>query len=819
MSRIDFKKWTPHLLVIGIMLAVAFIFSYPALQGKVLSQHDSISWKGMSQEARTFYEATGETPLWSNSQFGGMPTYLYYAPGKATPFTVVYQTLTEALPQPANFFFLAMLSFYVLAHVMRVNRWLGLLGALAFAFATYNPVIIAAGHNTKMFAIGFMPAALAGLILLYRQKWLSGAALFGLSMGLITMTGHYQIVYYLGLLLVFVAIGYGVKAFKNGMLPAYLKSSLLAALMGVVGVSTAAVGLLPTREYNEYTMRGGKSQLTLNKEGGKLRTSGGLDKEYAFRWSQGWGELLTVLVPDLYGGGSSVPAEAMPQTEEMTGGQYPQLPGYWGPQPFVSGPVYFGAIICFLFVLGMIVVRHPMKWALAGAALLGFLLSLGKNFEGFNYFLFDYLPLLKNFRTPSMATVIPQLVFPLMGIWGLHQLLLEPDKAKRWKDVKLATIITGGLALAIALLAPAMLGFTNPETDAQMPPQLISALKEDRASLARSSGLTSLFYILVTAGLLWAMVHDKLKASVTLIILCALTYLDLQTADRRYLNEDNFQDPSDYEMAFQPNAADKQIMADPDPYFRVFDYTRNTYNDAVQAYFFKSVGGYSPAKMESYQDLIDVHLNPQKGMNAEVLNMLNTKYFIVPGQGGAGMVLPNGTALGNAWFVENVKFVNTADEEMLAMNAPIFGDTAQSTGGWNAGNTAIIQKSFEPQVGGSTFVRDATARIKLTKYGLNDIHFESSNTHDGLAVFADIYYDKGWKAFIDGKEAPIVKANYILRALRIPAGTHKIDFRFEPKTYYTGKTITGIAGTILVILAALAVFYAIWDEKRKGNQA
>ncbi len=815
MSRIDFKKWTPHLLVIGIMLAVALLFAYPALQGQVLNQHDSISWKGMSQEARTYFDSTGKTPLWSNSQFGGMPTYTYYLPGSTTPFSIIYETLTSVLPEPANFFFLAMLSFYVLAHVMRVNRWLGLLGSLAFAFATYNPVIIAAGHNTKMFAIAFMPAVLAGLILLYRQKWLSGAALFGLAMAFVTATGHYQVVYYLGLLLLFVAVGYLVKAVKNGTLVSFLKSSALALLLGGIGVSTASVGLLPTREYNEYTMRGGKSQLTLNKEGGQARTAGGLDKEYAFRWSQGWGELLTVLVPDLYGGSSGEPADRLPETQALVGEQYKQLPGYWGPQPFVSGPVYFGAIICFLFVLGMIVVRHPMKWALAGAAALGFLLSLGKNFAGFNYFLFDYLPLLKNFRTPSMAMVIPQLVFPLMGVWGLHLLLLEPDREKRWKAVKLAAGIAGGLALLIGLIGPSMLDFTNPETDAQLPKELLSVIREDRAGLARNSGLLSAFYIVTAAGLLWAMVYEKLKASTTLIILCVLTYFDLQTAGKRYLGENNYQDPSDYEMAFQPNAADKQIMADPDPYFRVFDYTRNTYNDAVQSYFFKSVGGYSPAKMESYQDLIDVHLNPQKGMNSEVLNMLNTKYFIVPGQGGAGMVLPNSAALGNAWFVENVKFVNTANEEMLAMNAPVMGDTAQVAGGWNARATAIIRKNFESQVGTSSFARDASANIKLTQYGLNDIHFQSGNAHEGLAVFSDIYYDRGWKAFIDGKETPIIRANYVLRALRIPAGNHKIDFRFEPQTYQRGKTITLISGTALVILAALAVFYAVWDEKRK----
>ncbi len=823
MAALDFKKWTPHLVILAIIALVALVVSYPALQGQVLSQHDIVSWKAMSEEARRSYEQTGEIPLWTNSMFGGNPTYLIFLGETSSYFAKFYSFLTHLLPQPANFFLVAMLSFYVLSQVLRMNRWLGLLGALAFAFATYNPIIISAGHNTKMLAIGWMPLVLAGFILLYRGKWLGGSALFAAGMALISLTGHYQIVYYMGLILVFTGIGYLVDAIRNSTVPRFLMASVLAAAMALLGVATNAVSILPTREYNQYTMRGGNSELTINKAAGESKKDGGLDKDYAFRWSQGLGETFTLLVPDLYGGASGEDADRLPQTAEMVGPQYEKLPSYWGPQPFVSGPVYLGAIVVFLFVLGMVVIRNPMKWALAAAALFGIILSLGNHLPGINYFLFDTLPLLKNFRTPSMALVIPQLIFPVVGIWGLHQLLQERDAAQKWKAVKLSAGITAGLALLLGLGASVFFDFTNPQTDAQLPPQLLSLIREDRADMARNSGLRSAFFILAAAAVLWALVKEKMAARTALIVLTVLTFADLQMVNTRYLNETNYEEPGAYDAAFAPRPVDQQILADKDPYFRVMDLTRDPYNDAVPAYNLKLVGGYSPAKMESYQDLIDIHLNPQKGMNSAVLAMLNTKYFIVPGQNNQPGVLPNPGALGNAWFVSDIRYVNTADEEMLALNAPPVGDTAapNPAADWNPAATAVVRaQPFREMLGGSTqFTKDNTAQIRLTQYGLNELKFESANAHEGLAVFSDMYYDKGWKAFVDGKETPIVRANYVLRAVKLPAGTHQIVFKFEPQSFILGNRIAAISSIVLFALLLAALLMACRHSDKTDAEA
>lgn len=812
------KKWTPHLVIIGLLAVLALLYALPALQGKELVQHDNISWKAMSHEADTWHETTGEDVLWSNSMFGGMPTYTYYI-GKRT-FAFVsypYNFLINLLPKPANFFILAMLCFYALSRVLKMNRWLGLLGAAAFAFSTYNPIIISVGHETKMFAIALMPLVLAGFILIYRGRLLAGSALFSFAMACQTLTGHYQVEYYTAIILAIAGIAYLIRAVKEGQVAPFLKSSVVAVLAGLVGAATVAVMVLPTKEYNDATMRGGKSELTLNHDKSKAK-GGGLDKDYAFLWSNSIGETWTMLVPDLYGGGSGEDAERLPETSEIVGPQYEKLPGYWGPQPFVTGADhYLGAIVCFLAILGFIVVRHPLKWALAAASFVAIVMSWGKHAAGFNYFLFDTLPLLKNFRTPSMVLVIPQFIFPLMAVWGLKVLFENSDSGARWKSVKLAALITGGLAVLLGVGGQMFFDFTNPEADGQYPAQMVSALKSDRAAMAMRSGLLSAFYIAIAAGVLWAFLKEKLKMTAAIGILTALILIDLFTVNKRYLNESNFQDPDEYQAAFQPRAVDQQVMADKDPYFRVFDASRNTYNDAVQAYFFKAVGGYSPAKMEIYQDLIDVHLTPQKGMNAAVLNMLNTKYFIMPGAGaGQEQLIPNTSASGNAWFVDNVKLVNTADEEMLSMEGPKLGDTVQTTGGWDPKQTAIVRNSFVSTLGNSPIGKDPAASVRLTKYGLNDLHFQSNNSREGLAVFSDIYYDKGWKAYIDGKETPIIRANYVLRALRVPAGNHKIDFKFNPASFNQGNMISGITSAIVILLGIAALVFTF---RRKEEPA
>lgn len=818
MSSFDSKKFMPHLIIIAGFAVVALLFCYPQLQGKVLFQHDTTSWQAMSKESRDWYEKTGENVLWSNSMFGGNPTYTYYLP-ESNNYIYKIQSLVEGIfGLPTTFFFLAMLFFYLLLRVFNVNRWLAAAGAVAYAFATYNPVIISAGHNTKMFAIAYMPGVLAGLILLYRSKWLAGVPLLLLSLALMVISAHYQIIYYAMIVVIIAVIGLFVNAIKEGKLKEFFISSAVALVVAAVALGPSMATFLPTQEYAKESIRGGGSELTINHD--KDKKDGGLDKDYAFSWSNSIGETFCILVPFLYGGSSNEPAESAPEVSEMVGAQADMgLPMYWGPQIFLSGPVYFGAVICFLFVLGLLVVKSNHKWWMLALCILGIMMSWGKYFPAFNYFLFDNLPGYNKFRTPSMTLVIPQLIFPLLGIWGLQKILFEENnKEEILKKLKIAAGITGGLSLLLALGGSMFFDYTS-ANDARYPAQFISALKNDRADMAMASGLKSAFYIVVAAGLIWAFIKDKIKLNWVLIGMGLVIVIDLLPVAARYLNEDKYRDDTDYEAHFAPSPVDQQIMQDKDPYYRVFDLSTDTYNDAMPSYFHKSVGGYNPAKMEIYQDLIDVQLSKYTNkFNTQVLNMLNTKYIIVPdGQQGGKALMPNPDALGNAWFVNDVKWAKTADEEMLALNAPFLGDTAQMANAFNPAQTAVMRNSFENELKGYNFGKDSAATVKLTKYGLNDLAFESKNSQNGLAVFSDIYYPHGWKAYVDGKETPIMKANYVLRAIKIPAGQHKIEFKFDPPSFHTGNTIALITSLLIFITCiACAVVYFRQEGKEKA---
>jgi hypothetical protein len=479
--------------------------------------------------------------------------------------------------------------------------------------------------------------------------------------------------------------------------------------------------------------------------------------------------------------------------------------------------VYFGAAICFLFLLGMLVIRSPHKWWMAAVSLLAIVMSWGNNFPSLNYWIFDHVPYMNVFRTPSMVLVIPEFIFPLVAIWGLQDVLSNyssPEaREELWKKVKIAAGVTGGLALLLGLGSSMFFDFTNPVTDEPYK-QILSYLKEDRAAMARNSGLLSAFYIALAAGLLWAYLKGKIKPAFLMGGLAFIVAIDLIPTAWRYLNERNYADPEQYSEHFEPRPVDKQIyaMAGNDPYYRVLDLSKDTYNDAIQAYFHKVVGGYSPAKMEFYQDLIDVQMNGQK-WNAAVLNMLNTRFIIVRGPGNQPQVIPNPDAAGNAWFVQNIKTVHTADEDILALNAPSFGDTMQAPGDFHPKETAIIRDTYTDEIKGLQPSADSGAYVRLTKYGLNDIHYESNNSREGLAVFSDIWYPYGWKAYVDGKETPIIRADYVLRALRLPPGKHKIDFVFHPSKFYTGNTLAGISSILLYALLIAAIIFAVKSKK------
>jgi hypothetical protein len=813
MQSFDFKKYLPNTLIIVGFALLSLIYCYPAMQGKKLEAGDNISWKGMAQEGIAYHEKTGDNVLWSNSMFGGMPTYTHYVPGHNDLIYKVQDVILGALTKPANFLFIAMLSFFILMLTMNMNRWLSIAGAVAFAFSSYNVIIISAGHDTKMLSIAYMPAVLAGLLLLYRSKWWSGAALLGISLGLMVGNAHYQVMYYDAIIIGFAVIGMLFVAIKEGKIKQWLIASVAALVVSALAVGSTAFSLLPTYEYNKVTMRGGQSELTSHDKGKK---AGGLDKEYAFRWSNGIGETFCILVPYLYGGSSGEPAEAGPKTAEMLGAngqQADRLPLYWGPQPFLSGPVYFGAIICFLFVLGLMIVPSPHKWWIAAVCALAIVMSWGNHFEGVNYFLFDHIPMLNKFRTPSMILVIPQFLFPVLGIWSLNEIISgNIDTEDVWKKVKIALGITAGLSIILGLGSSMFFNFSNAVAESKYPAQFISALKEDRSAMAMKSGLVSAIYILISGGVIWAFIKNKIKAPILIGGIGLLIAIDLISVDARYLGEDKYKDAGEYEATFQPRRVDQMILQDKDPYYRVLDVTKDTYNDASQAYFHKCIGGYHPAKMEIYQDLIDNHLSGQKGFNAQVLNMLNTKYIIFSAGNKQENVMPNPNACGNAWFVEQVKWMNTADEEMAGLKAENLGDTNKVANAFDPKKTAVIRNTFKKDVNVDNFVKDSAAKITLTKYGLNDLEFSSTNSKEGLGVFSDIYYALGWTATIDGKETPIVKANYVLRAIKIPAGQHKIEFHFHPQSYYTGNTISLISSVLLFGLL-IGALYKMSKEK------
>ena len=811
--QFDFKKIRLDLLAVIIFAVVSLLYCLPQLQGKKLIQHDNISWQGSAHEAMAYHDSTGKDVLWSNSMFGGMPTYTTYVGASNTNYTGHIQTILEAIGKPAYFFFIAMICFYLLMRVLKVDKWLGMVGALAYAFSSYNAIIISVGHETKMLTMGYIPAAIAGLYLIYKQKWLIGAALWGIVIGLMTMNNHFQVIYYY--LFIFVSFGAVMlfSAVKEGKIKEFFISSVIAVVVGLIGVGPSMSSILTTQEYAKETMRGGGSELSTKEK----KTNGGLDKDYAFRWSNGIGETFCVMIPYLYGGSSGEPADKAPKTNEATHGQYEKLPTYWGPQPFISGPVYFGAIICFLFVLGLLVVKSPHKWWIVAASFIGIMLSWGNHFEGINYFLFDHLPMLNKFRTPSMALVIPQFLFPLLGIWGVNEILnSKEDKALMLKNLKIAAGITAGLCVLLGVGGGMFFDFRG-AGDAQMPGDLVKLLQEDRASLAMLSGIKSAVFILVAAGLLWAFLTDKIKSTVLIGGLALAIAADLLPVAHNYLNESNYEDAASYDAVFEPREVDKAIMRDKDPYYRVLDLSRDTYNDAVQAYFHKCVGGYSPAKMEMYQDLIDRHMS--RGFNGEVLNMLNTKYIIVGGQKSAPQVMPNPGACGNAWFVDEVKWANTADDEINGLTAPGLGDTTVNANSFSAKKTAVMRSTFKTEMGSYAFGKDSAAAIKLTRYGLDDLSFASNNSKDGLAVFSDIYYASGWKAFVDGKETPIMKADYVLRAIKIPAGQHNIEFKFHPDSFYKGKTISMISSIILILLAIAALVFTFKGASSQKQEA
>lgn len=836
MKNFNFKNILPHLVAVVIFLLVAVIYAKPSLQGKVLQQSDTQQWHGMAQQSFDFNEKYGHYPLWTNSMFSGMPAY-QIAFDPRTKITLGYLTsvITLGMPAPISFFFLACICFYFLCVVAGANPWVSILGGLAYAYSTFDPIIVAVGHNTQMLSIGYAPAVLAGLLLLFKKKLLAGFTITALFSFFLIEQNHVQIVYYTLIIAFIMTIAYLVKSYQENELGIGIRNAAFGLLAGIIGLACCAVSMMPTYEYAKESMRGGKSELTSDIKGNK--TKGGLDKDYAFNYSFGFGETFTFIVPGLYGG-SNGGEEYKPSSKFVE--QFSQLGvpedqalqfedhySYWGNQPITSGPVYLGAIICLLFIFGLVYLKSWHKWWMIAASILGLLLAYGSNLKGFNYFLFDYLPFYSKFRAPTMALVIPQLCFPLMGALVLTKFISKDiDVAEAWKKLKTTSIIT---AVILGLLGLFYLtaSFSGPNDKAvkdtikqnmmrvpagqQAPPQLeqqadqtsrslISALESDRKSLMGGDWIRSFILIAMALALMGLYLKKKVSANLLIGALIILTGYDMLGVALRYLNTNNYVDPEDFESAFVPSQATLQILKDPDHNnFRVFNETVDPFNDATTSYHLNSVGGYHPAKLDLYNDIITRQLS--KG-NMQVFDMLNTKYFIVPDQQtGKPVAQLNPNAFGNCWLVKGIKFVDNADQEMAALDNTDLKDTA------------VVENKFKPQIKQEPKY-DSIANIKLVQ-NLNDvIDYRFSAPSPQFAVFSEVYYSKGWNAYIDGNKADYVKTDYVLRGMFIPAGNHQVEFRFEPASFTTGRMISIIANIIVALLLIATIVYYARKKKK-----
>ncbi|MEI6059582.1 MAG: YfhO family protein [Bacteroidota bacterium] len=813
MKNVSFRQALPYLAAIAIFIVIALAYFSPLLEGKVLKQSDITQFKGMSKEIVDYRAQTGEEALWTNSMFGGMPAYQISVEYKGNLLRYADQFMMLYLPHPAGLVFLYMIGFFILLLVLKVDKWLAIAGALAFAFSSYLFIIFEAGHNSKAHAIGYMAPVLAGIILTYRGKYLYGGIMAAIFLSLEILANHFQITYYLMLAAGIYVITELVSSIREKTLPGFAKATGVLAIAAIFALATNITNLWATYEYSKETIRG-KTELTSEKSN---RTSG-LDKDYATGWSYGKMETFTFLIPDFNGGASQGQLKENSNTykalinnnidDAQAKSVIKSLPLYWGTQPGVAGPVYIGAIIMFLFVFALFTVDNKYKWWLLAATLLSIMLAWGKNLMPLTDFFMHFVPGYNKFRAVSMTLVIAELCIPLLAVLGLQKAFENnTDKKKIIKSLYYSTGIAAGICLIFAFTGNALFNFVSP-SDVQyksyFPEWLMDAIRLDRASLLSSDAFRSLAFILLAATALWALLNKKLKQPVFYGILILLVLIDMWSVDRRYVNDESFVRKSIAAVPFQPSTVDQIIMKDKDPNYRVLNQSvGNPFADASTSYFHKSLGGYHGAKLRRYQELIDQHL--LKG-NMNVYNMLNTKYFILAGEkGGPPQMQINMQALGNAWFVNNAHAVNTADEEINALTDFVPAETA------------IYDKRFQDQVKGHMISKDTLATIALTVYSPNHLTYQSNAEKEQLAVFSEIYYDKGWNAYIDGKKSPYFRANYVLRAMIVPAGKHTIEYKFEPVVYKTGEKIS-LASSVLLILLSLGGLGFKATRKSKTDQ-
>lgn len=808
MKKIDFKKFVPHLIALVVFFAVTIAYFAPIFfEGKDLAQGDVTSYLGWGNDVREYVRETGEYCYWSNAMFGGMPSnYAYPAPTNNI-FKQIQHLLTGFLPfNTAGAFFVYMIGFYIFLLVIGCNSWLSIVGALAYALCSYNIIIIDAGHVSKALVMTTMAPIVGGIILCYRKKYISGVIITLIATGMNVFWNHQQISYYLILSILCLAIVYLVFAIKEKTLKDYLKSSVILIVVAILAAAPAVDKLIPTIDFSKETMRGG-AVLQSNAEGEKEST--GLDIDYAYQWSYGKAETMTLLIPNFYGASShynlgqdSETYEALRQT-----GQAKQFcryaPMYWGDQPFTSGPVYAGAIICFLFVLGLIICKGPERWWMLAATIIAIILSWGRNLPSVNEWLFHNLPLYNKFRTPSMSLVVVNFTMAALGIMAIKQIIETEDKRFLLKPLYISVGVVAGLCLLFALFGGSMFDF-KAASDAQLPAWLHSALIQDRKDMLTSDAWRSFIFIALSAIAIWLYLYKGYKSLYMILIVGLLCFIDLWGVDKRFVNEDSFSRINKNDRGLTPSAIDAHILKDTDPNYRVLNLSTNTFNESRTSYYHKSIGGYSPVKLRRYQDIIDYHISRQ--ITPNVLDMLNTRYIIFNTEQGP-RVQRQPSAMGNAWFVENIEWQETPDAEIMALST------------FNPRTTALIHNEWRDKIQNESVLQgvDTTAVISLVEYANPGyLIYESQSSKPQLAVFSEVHY-KTWRAYIDGVEMPILRVNYLLRALEIPAGKHRIEFKCVDELYETTH-IWSLVASIIVVLLVLTLAGLGLYRKLKSNQ-
>ncbi len=796
MKKIYGGKLIQPLMAVGVFLLLSVMYFLPQVQGKVIQQSDILSVRGMNQEAAIWQEKTGRVMLWTNSMFGGMPTYQMSSPQKNNMVKFIDKLHQAFIFRPIGYFFAAMLGIYIVLLCLGAGHWAAMLGAVAFGFTTNQISLYETGHMSKFMTIVYSAYLFGGTILAYQKKYTAGGVLFALGMALSLYNNHIQMTYYLGLFLilyVLIALGF---ALSKKELPAFVRASAVLLIGFLLSIGASASKLWTTIEYSSETMRGKPILETpLNNADPASAGDDGLEWDYAMQWSNGPEDVLGMLIPRAAGGSGSerLSSNSLVMKDLKKKGLTKDIPVplYYGSLPFTAGPAYVGASVLFLFIFSLFYIRRSIRYWLLGIVVLTILMSMGKHFAILNKFLFDYLPLYSKFRAPSSILSVTALLIPLGAALGLGGFMKGHEKSFQ-RPIWIAFGIVGGLCLIVALFGSALMSFGAPsDTRLADAGWDVNALLADRKSALSADAWRSFIWVALCSGVIWVYHQGKIKQWLLLSGLGLIIIADLWAVGRRYISSDDFVDPKNVEAVFIPRPVDKQILADPDLHYRVHDVTTNPFTTSMASYHHRTLGGYSPAKLQRIQDLIDRYITDG---NLNVASMLNTKYFIFNDKEGNPRVQVNDRALGNAWFIETIKIVNTNNEELEAIDSV------------DLRLTAFVHKDFADLVKDFDPIKLGT--IALTSYAPDELKYKSSAPSDQMAVFSEIYYgpDKGWQAYIDGKKAPHFRADFALRAMLVPAGDHEIVFRFEPTSYRIGEMISLVFSLLIIAILIFGLY-------------